>query len=57
MPGNIKKQWEKIYVRIRPDQKEKIDKIRETDWGVTQDSIVRDSLDLYFKSKESGDSE
>jgi hypothetical protein len=44
-----------IPIIIRPDQKEKIDAEREKDWGATQDGIVREGLDLYFKFKESGE--
>jgi len=53
MPGNKKHDLVPITVRIRGDQKEKIDKTRKGNWGVTQDSIVRDALDEHFKGKES----
>jgi hypothetical protein len=52
MPGNKKRDLVVINVRIRGDQKQKIEKIKSEDFAATQDSIVRDSLDQYFEKRD-----
>lgn len=53
MPGNKKRDLVSISVRIRKDQKEKIEEEKLKDFDATQDSIIRDALDQHFKSNDS----